>query len=97
MFSHDDIVSVQGFIKSTGEGNLKKMLVSGKMTDVHLRLLLKIARGCTEEQFTDHFQKETLPKLNLSSAETAIREHFWSVCTAALTTVDLLTPQKAAA
>jgi hypothetical protein len=97
MFSNDDLVSVYEFLKSTGEGNLRKMLVSGKMTDVHLRMLLKVARGCSQSQFIEHCEKETLPKINFSAAESALRETFWMVCTNALMQVGLLQKQKAAA
>lgn len=80
MFSHDELQSLYDFLKHTGEGNLRKMLVGGKMSDGHLRILLKMVRGTSVADFMEHFEKETLPKMNYSAAETALKEHFWPIC-----------------
>ena len=96
MYSHDEIKSLHGFLKSTGEGNLKNMLVSGPMTETHLRLLLKVARPMNEADFITHLEASTFPKVKFNPAETAIKEGFWAICCDACAKVGLLTKQKAA-
>lgn len=97
MYSHDDLKSLHGFLKATGEGNLKKMLVGGTMTDAHLRILLKIARGVNEDEFITHFEADSFPKIKFNPAEAALKESFWKTCAAACAKVGLLTAAKKAA
>lgn len=95
MYSHDDIKSLYGFLKSTGEGNLKKMLLGGRMTEAHLRILLKVVRAVSEDEFVTHFEAATYPKIKLSAAEIELKETCWPVCTEACAKVGLLTPGSA--
>lgn len=97
MYSHDDIKSLYGFLRATGEGNLKKMLVGGKMTDAHLRLLLKVARAVTEADFIVHFEADSFPKVKFNAGELAIKETFWVVSAEACAKVGLLQPAQKAA
>lgn len=90
MYSESDISSVRNFIASTSEGNLRKMLVGGDMTDVHLRLLIKLAKGSSEADFINQFNNETFGQLKLGKAEKAINETFWPVCKKKLENVGLL-------
>lgn len=97
MFSQDEIRSLHGFLKATGEGNLKKMLVGGEMTETHLRVLLKVARAVNEDEFVTHFESDSFPKVKFNPAESAIKESFWKVCSQACMKVGLLTEAKKAA
>lgn len=97
MYSNDELTGLYQFLKSTGEGPLRKMLVEGKMTDTHMNLLLKVVRGCDESQFVEHFNNETFPKVKMNAGEMAIKELFWAPCRAAFTKVGLIQPVKAAA
>lgn len=96
MYSHDEVKSLHGFLRSTGEGNLMKMLVGGRMTEVHVRVLLKVVRGINEDEFVSHFEANSFPKVKLSPAETALKETFWAVCAEGCSKVGLLTTQKKA-
>ncbi len=97
MYSNDDLASLYMFLKNTPEGNLRKMMVSGKMTDAHFRLLVKVAKGCSEADFINHAQNASLPKLKFSAAEIAIRENFWMVCFEVIVSLGLITPAAKAA
>lgn len=90
MYTDQDISGVLSFIQSTPEGNLRKMLVGADLTEVHFRLLLKVAKGGSEADFISAFQAETLPKIRLSPAEIKIKEGFWGVCKKKLGSLGLL-------
>ncbi len=60
------------------------MLVDGKMTEVHFRLLVKIAKSTGHEEFKNCYEKKDFPKIRMSAAETAIKETFWDICSAVL-------------
>jgi len=96
MYSHDDLKTLHGFLKSTGEGGLKKMLVGGRMTETHLRLLMKVIRAGGETEFIAHFEADTFPKVKMVASELAIKEGFWRICAEACAKVGLLTSSKAA-
>lgn len=96
MYSSDDLKSLHGFLRATGEGNLKKMLVGGKMTEVHLRMLLKVARAVKDDEFATHCEADTFPKVKFSPPEAALKEGFWGVCTEACAKVGLITATGAA-
>jgi hypothetical protein len=80
MAFQDDLVSLYGFLQHTNQGNLKRMLVDGQFTEVHLNLLLKVVKNCTEAQFIEMINKGELPKIKLSNSETALKEKFWNDC-----------------
>jgi len=92
MYSHDDLKSLHGFLKSTNEGGLKKMLVGGRMTENHLRMLLKIVRAVNENDFITHYEADGFPKVKLVASELALKDGFWSVCLDACAKVGLVTP-----
>ena len=96
MYSKEEFVSVHGFVKSTNEGNLKKMLVGAKFTEAQFRIFLKIARACNETEFTDHATAGTFPKIKLNAQEVALKEGIWNASFEALAAVGLLTKGKAA-
>jgi hypothetical protein len=95
MYSQDEIKSLQGFLRATSEGNLKKMLVGGKMTEAHLRILLKVARSTSEDEFVNYFETATFPKIKFSGQESPLKEHFWPICAEACAKVGLLTSNAA--
>jgi hypothetical protein len=84
MSFNDDISSVFEFLQHTSESNLKKMLVDQKMTEAHLRILLKIVKSSTFEQFQMAYQKQEVPRIKMSAAEANLKETFWSICQASL-------------
>lgn len=94
MYSHDELKSLHQFLKSTGEGNLKNMLCGGKMTEVHLRVLLKVARNSKEEEFIQHWEQGTFPKVKFAPPETALKESCYGVFGEACAKVGLLTQAK---
>lgn len=96
MYSHDELRSLHGFIKATGEGNLKKMVVGGSMTEAHLRMLVKVARSVSEDEFVTHFESDSFPKVKFSGAEIGLKEGFWAICGEGFERVGLLTKSKAA-
>ena len=96
MYSQDELKSLHGFLRATGEGNLKKMLVGGAMTESHLRILLKVVRE-GEAQFVAHWEAGTFPKVKFSPAESALKEKCYDVCGEACAKVGLLTPAKTVA
>ena len=96
MYSQDELVGLYGFLKNTGEGNLRKMMVAGKMTDAHLRILLKIVRSSKENEFAEFVQNGSFPKMKFNAGELALKETFWTCCIEAFTTLGLLTKAKAA-
>ena len=97
MYSPDELKSLFGFLRSTNEGNLKKMLVSGKMTDVHLRMLVKVVRAIKEDEFVTHLEAATFPKVKMNAEEIALKETFWTTCGDACVKMGLLTAAKKAA
>lgn len=94
MYSNQDLASVYQFVRSTPEKHLKSMLVDQKMTENHFRILLKIARSCTEAQFIEHTLKGDFPKVKFSIQEMPLREHFWPLCFNKLETCGLLTKEQ---
>ena len=73
------------------------MLVGGKMTEVHLRVLLKVIRGANEDEFVTHWEANTLPKVKLSGPEIAVKETLYDICGEACAKVGLLTAGRKAA
>ncbi len=90
MYSNEAIAGVHSLLNSTPESGLRKMLVGGELTEVHLRLLLKVAKGPSEADFIAAFNDEKLPSMRYSPAETKIKEHFWKVCKSKLSSIGLL-------
>ena len=79
MYSDSDLKSLHGFIRATGEGNLKKMLVGGTMTEDHFRALLKVARAVNEEEWVKHWQAGSFPRVKFTPQEVAIKESLYEV------------------
>ena len=97
MYSHDELTGLFDFLRATNEGNLKKMLCSGKMTEVHLRMLLKVTRAVNVTEFITHLEAGTFPKVKTGTGEAELKETFWGVCTEACMNLGLLTAAKKAA
>jgi hypothetical protein len=91
MYSYDELKGLHGFLRATGEGNLKKMLVGGHMTEVHLRVLLKVARTVDDVAFATHWEAGTFPKVKMSPEESALKETLYIACGEACAKVGLLT------
>ncbi|AHI04955.1 hypothetical protein BDW_02225 [Bdellovibrio bacteriovorus W] len=76
-----DTAGLYSFLLHTPEAGLRKMLVDNKpMTEAHFNLMLKVVRGCSEEQFGTHFTAQDFPKVKMGPAEIKIREKFWNDC-----------------
>lgn len=91
--SQYDTAALHSFLLQTPEQGLRKMLVDGKtFTDVHLNMLLKIARACNETSFGEHFVKCDYPKVKFSPAEIKMKEQFWKACETVLNSRGLLSP-----
>jgi hypothetical protein len=80
MYSEQDLMSLYDFLRQTPEGHLKKMMVNAKMTEAHLRILLKVVRGSSNQEFVQYALNGNLPKIKLSPAELAAKESLWGVC-----------------
>lgn len=79
MHAESDIKSVYNFLKDTPEGPLRKMMVGGDMADVHFRVMMKIAKGCSEAEFLEHFNAESMPKIRLAANEMTLKETLWPI------------------
>lgn len=90
MYSPNDISGVHSLLNSTGEGNLRKMMVDAQFTEAHLRLLIKLAKGCPEADFIEAFNKEGFGTIKTTPAENKMKETFWGVCKAKLSAMGLL-------
>ncbi len=97
MHSDSDLMSVYDFLRGTPEGSLKKMMVSGKMTDGHFMLMMKIARGCTGQEFAQHANAGTLPKIKLGPKEVPLKETIWPIALGKFEELGLIAAQAKAA
>jgi hypothetical protein len=91
MYSDTDIQTVFSFLKDTPEGPLRKMLVGGEMSEAHFRLLMKVVRACSDSEWLEAFNGESVPKVRLQPAEYPMRETLWPICKRKLESVGLLT------
>lgn len=95
-----DASSLYQFLTGTPEGGLRKMLVDGKpMTETHFSLLMKVVKGCNEEDFGKHWEAGSYPTVRMSPNETKLKEFFWRDCVKTFESRGLLqpaTPSKAA-
>lgn len=96
-FSNDEVSGVYTFLRSTPEAHLKEMLVSGPLSEVHFRLLVKIAKSCSEPDFVAGFEGESFPGVRLKPPEIKIQEGFWAVCKERLSSLGFLSPPNAQA
>ena len=97
MYAETELRSLQEFLRQTAEGNLKKMMVGGPMTETHLRILLKVARAGSPDEFVGWAQGEGFPKVKFSAPEQALRETFWPVALDACDRLGLIVKVHAAA
>lgn len=79
MYLDQDLLSLYDFLRATPEGHLKKMMVSGKMSESHLRVLLKVVRSCSNQEFVQFVQSAGLPKMKLNANEMAVKETLWEI------------------
>lgn len=97
MYSESDLMSVYDFCKQTPEGSLKKMMISGKMTEAHFRIFLKIVRAVPGAEFVQIANSGTIPKIKLNAQEMALKETLWGVCLSKCEELGLLSKMAAAA
>ena len=90
MYSQDELSTLYGFLKSTSEGNLRKMVLGGRMTEAHFKMLMKVVRATTEPEFVQCFEAGNYPKIKLSVPEHALKEALWPICAEAFARVGLL-------
>jgi hypothetical protein len=95
MSANEDVAGLCQFLKATPEGNLRKMLVQGKLTDLHFRTLMKLAKGGAETDFIEAYTAETMGKLRISPKEAHIKETFWPIVKQSFQTLGLISAQKA--
>lgn len=96
MVSNENILEIVTFVKGTPEGNLVRMLKDKEMTEVHVKLLIKLAKNSKDEDFIKSFNDEVVPNIKMTNAEHGIKEKFWPICKGKLTSMGLLTLNKAA-
>ena len=97
MYAENDLQSLHEFLRATSEGNLKKMMVSGPMTEAHLRVLLKIARAGSAGDFVAWANSDGFPKIKLSGPEQALKETFWTTALKACAGLGLISAAQKAA
>ena len=90
MYSQDELSTLYGFLKSTSEGNLRKMVIGGRMTEAHFKMLMKVVRATTEPEFIQCFDSGNYPKIKFSPPEHGLKEALWSVCAESFARVGLL-------
>lgn len=96
MFSASDYSTIYDFVKSTGEGNVRKMMTGTTMTPVHIGLLLKLVRGCTTQDFSKCGEGASFPNLKFSPQEREIKDTFWKTTCEACAKLGLVSAQNAA-
>lgn len=89
-YTAETVSELCAFIKQTPEGNLRKMLVDATLTEAHFRILMKLAKGGPEADFTDAFLNESMGKLRLSPKEAPMKDTFWAICKKKLVSLGLL-------
>jgi hypothetical protein len=95
MYSQDELSTLYGFLKSTSEGNLRKMVLGGRMTEAHFKMLMKVVRATTEPEFIQCFDSASYPKIKLTPPEHNLKESLWPICAEAFSRVGLLSsPQE---
>lgn len=97
MYSVDDLASVHGFLRSTPEAHLKKMMCFGDFSEVHFKLVLKLARGCSEDDFVQAATNDSFATLRLNASELQLKETFWPSCFKKWLGMGLIQAAKAAA
>ncbi|MCB0394226.1 MAG: hypothetical protein KDD25_06685 [Bdellovibrionales bacterium] len=97
MYSNEDVASVYGFLNNTPEGSLRKMLVDKEFTEVHFRLMMKMAKNSSEADFIEAFQNESFPKFSMSANELKVKEKVWDLGKRKLASMGLLNLSQSAA
>lgn len=88
-----DLTGLYDFLMQTPEKGLRNMLVDNKpISEVHLNMLLKIARASKAEEFAEYVTKDSFPKIKFGPAEIKIKEKFWNDCIQGLNSRGLLGP-----
>lgn len=91
--SQYDIPGLHDFLIHTPENGVRSILVDRvKMTDAHCNLLLKVAKSCSADEFSAHFESKDFPKVRFGPAEAKIKEKFWDDCVAVLLERGILQP-----
>lgn len=91
--SQYDTKGLHEFLLHTPEGALRKMLVDkNPITDAHFNLLMKVVKTCNVDEFAEHFEKRSFPKVRMGPAEAKIKEKFWDECQAGCVSRGILQP-----
>lgn len=90
MYSQDELSTLYGFLKSTSEGNLRKMVLGGRMTEAHFKMMMKVVRATTEPEFIQCFEQANYPKIKFTPPEHGLKEALWPICAEAFARVGLL-------
>lgn len=91
--SQYDILGLHDFLVHTPEKGVRQMIIDRtRITDSHCNLLLKIAKNCSAEEFSIHFENQSFPKIRLTPAEGKIKEKFWNDCLGILLERGILQP-----
>lgn len=93
--SQYDTDSLYQFLTTTPEKGLRSILIDKQFTESHLNILLKVVRGCNQEQFGLVFSKQDFPKVRFNDKENLIKAKFWKECEACLSARGLLSPAQA--
>jgi hypothetical protein len=93
MHSESDISSVYDYLKDTPESALRKMMVANDFNENYFRVLMKIVRACSQAEFIQVMNSETIPKVRLTPGEVPLKEHVWPLAKKKLTTLGLLGPE----
>lgn len=93
MHSETDISSVYDYLKDTPESALRKMMVGQDFNENYFRVLMKIVRGCSQNEFIEVMNAETIPKVRLTPAEVPLKEHIWPLTKKKLSLLGLLGPE----
>lgn len=91
--SEYDLNGLHDFLVHTPEKGVRRTLIDSQgFTESHCSLLLKIARGCSSNEFSSHCENQSFPKVRMSHKESLIREKFWDVCVETLLNRGILQP-----
>lgn len=90
--SQYDTESLYQFLTTTPEKGLRSMLIDKQFSEIHLNLLMKVVRACTQEQFSSNFSSQMMPKIRTNDKEDKIKEKFWKDCEACMLSRGLLFP-----
>ncbi|HAG92360.1 MAG TPA: hypothetical protein DCL41_10830 [Bdellovibrionales bacterium] len=91
--SQYDLVGLHEFLAHTPEKGIRKTLIDQNLfSEAHCSLLLKVAKTCTAEDFAEHFENQSFPKVRMTNKESLLKEKFWKDCEKILKERGILQP-----